>query len=201
MAVGNGLRERSRERRRAAIEQAALRLFAERGYETTTLAQVAEAAEVSPRTVSLYFPSKLDLALSYPTAGTARLAAAVARRGEGGTTLDALSDWLHAEYRDFRDPLDQLGRMFEENPILRGAETLAMAHHKQQLTQSLADDLGREPGDVVVTLVGGAIDGVVAALLQMRPDRADSAETLDAAVLVMRAAFDASRAGGQPSRQ
>lgn len=81
MAVGNGLRERSRERRRAAIEQAALRLFAERGYETTTLAQVAEAAEVSPRTVSLYFPSKLDLALSYPTAGTARLAAAVARRG------------------------------------------------------------------------------------------------------------------------
>lgn len=76
-----------------------------------------------------------------------------------------------------------------------------MAHHKQQLTQSLADDLGREPGDVVVTLVAGAIDGVVAALLQMRPDRAGSAETLDAAVLVMRAAFDASRAGGQPLRQ
>jgi AcrR family transcriptional regulator len=194
MAMGDGLRERSRERRRAAIEQAALRLFAERGYETTTLAQVAEAAEVSPRTVSLYFPSKLDLALSYPTAGTARLAETVAARGKGRTTLDALSDWLRAEYRDFRDPLDQLGRMYEENPILRGAETLEMARHKRQLTQSLADDLGREPGDVVVTLVGGAIDGVVAALLQMGPERADSVETLDAAVRVMRAAFDASRA-------
>ena len=132
-------------------------LFAEQGYETTTLAQVAERAEVSSRTVSLYFPSKLDLALSYPAAGTARLVELVSAREVGRSTLDALSDWLHAEYRDFRDNLDRLGRMFEANPILRGAQTRTMAHHKKQLTQSLAADLDRELNDAAVTLLGGAL--------------------------------------------
>ena len=191
--VSDGLRQRARERRHAAIEQAALCLFAERGYEVTTLAQVAEKAEVAPRTVSLYFPSKLDLAMSYPAAGTARLVERVSAREVGRSTLDALSDWLHAEYRDFRENLDRLGRMFEANPLLRGAQTRTMAHHKQQLTQSLAADLDREPDDAAVTLLGGAIDGVVAALLQIRPETAALATTLDAAVGIMRAAFDASR--------
>jgi AcrR family transcriptional regulator len=63
--MAESLRERSRTRRRAEIERAALWLFAERGYDATTVAQVAEAAEVSPRTVSLYFPSKHEHALSY----------------------------------------------------------------------------------------------------------------------------------------
>lgn len=192
--MSNGLRERSRERRHAAIERIALQLFAEYGYETTTLAQVAEAAEVSPRTVSLYFATKLDLALSYPTAAMARLAGCVAERSNGQSTLDAFDAWLRAEYRDFREPLDRLGRMFERNPILRGAETLEMVRHKHQLTQSIAGDLGREPVDVVVILVGGAIDGVVAALLQLRPEQVDSVKTLDAAMRVMRATVDASQA-------
>jgi hypothetical protein len=38
--------------------------------------------------------------------------------------------------------------MFEENQTLWGAETRTMARHKQQLTQSLAADLDREPDDV-----------------------------------------------------
>ena len=86
-----GLRERSRARRRSEIESAALRLFAERGYDGTTVAQVAEAAEVSPRTVSLYFPSKLDLALSYIADSARRLSAACAGRGPGRSTLDVLN--------------------------------------------------------------------------------------------------------------
>src|ERR1700678_372370 len=89
-----GLRERSKARRRAAIIRAAYELFAERGYDATTVADIAEAAEVSPRTVAMYFPAKQDIALSRFSDGVAGLTDAIRDRRPGETAHDAFGRWL-----------------------------------------------------------------------------------------------------------
>src|SRR6266852_1085946 len=84
-----GLRERKKQRTRETIARAARELFAERGYHATTLPDIAEAADVSTRTIFAYFPSKEDILFSDFALMKDALAQALAERPEG---QDALED-------------------------------------------------------------------------------------------------------------
>src|SRR3954467_12797148 len=81
MAVG--LRELKKQRTRELIAETARRLFAERGFERVTVAEIARAAEVSEQTVFNYFPTKEDLVYWRLEAFEDELLSAVRERAAG----------------------------------------------------------------------------------------------------------------------
>jgi len=87
-----GLRERKRQRTHQTISAAAIALFLERGYDSVSIAEIADAAEVSRRTLFAYFPTKDDLVLHRFADHEDEPARTVRDRAPDQTPLDALHD-------------------------------------------------------------------------------------------------------------
>ena len=135
-AERSGLRERSKARRRRHILHTALRLFAERGYDKTSIADIADAAEVAPRTVTGYFPSKLDFITEWPAEAERRLIAlGLSEPGIG--FLDLVDKWWRAAREDVDTQEAALTRaMALSNP---GIVAMAEAEVSRRFS---ADELG-----------------------------------------------------------
>lgn len=118
----SGLRERSKARRRRHILHTALRLFAERGYDSTSIADIADAAEVAPRTVTGYFPSKLDFITEWPAEAERRLIA-LGRDEPGIGFLELIDRW----WRDARGDVDTQEAALTRAMALRNPGIVAMA--------------------------------------------------------------------------
>ncbi|MCE7884331.1 MAG: TetR family transcriptional regulator [Actinobacteria bacterium ATB1] len=100
---GAGLRERKKERIREAIEMAALDLFEQRGFDGTTLEDVAAAADIAPRTFFHYFPSKEDVVLSDYGRRLGRIAEVLADAPAGDPPVRALRAAFSEVARDYED--------------------------------------------------------------------------------------------------
>src|SRR3954466_13195783 len=87
-APTEGLRARKKRVARQAIAATARRLFAERGFDAVTVAEVAAAADVSEKTVFNHFPTKEDLAFAGREQGLTRLVAHITERAPGTSVLD-----------------------------------------------------------------------------------------------------------------
>jgi AcrR family transcriptional regulator len=181
--TGDSLRERSKARRREAILTAAYELFAEQGFDATSIADIAEAAEVSPRTVTLYFPSKLELAMAHFNAFIDGLAGALHARPEGQGALDTVEQWLRQQ-ADTQDEFDQLHvRMLQANPQLKGLCGGRLADAIQDGARLLAEEQGRRPDDFAPRILAATVASVIGELMH-RSEPGD----LETAMAFLRAA-------------
>src|SRR3954451_3114707 len=137
-----GLRARKKEQTRRLIADTARRLFAERGFEAVTVAEVARAADVAEKTVFNYFTTKEDLFYSGMEAFEERLLDAVRDRARGETVLAALRRFVltgpqggiglsHAETDDqaATERLRTITRVITDSPALLARERHVLARY------------------------------------------------------------------------
>lgn len=122
MTTEMGLRESKKQETRQLISDHATRLFIERGFERTTIAEIAAAARVAKKTVTNYFPRKEDLALDHHEAFTEGLARAVAERAPDEEPLAALGRTFRAALLEHNPVVGFTGtafaRMIADSPTL-----------------------------------------------------------------------------------
>jgi AcrR family transcriptional regulator len=157
-----GLRERKRMRTMAAIQQAAFRLFAEQGYDATTVEQIAAAAEVSPATFFRYFPAKEDL-VGTDEFDPMLLDTLAARPAEEDVVTA-----MRATIRELVPLLEQGGEsVLARFRLVAGSNRLGaqlwMGYRRNvdSLAETLARRLGRDPDDLEVRVAASAVVGAL----------------------------------------
>ncbi|MEK6253026.1 MAG: TetR/AcrR family transcriptional regulator [Actinomycetota bacterium] len=170
--VRPGLRERKKQKTRETIIEIALELFAERGYEETTIAEIADVAEVSPRTIFAYFPSKEDILFCDTPEIQERLAQVLRDRPEGATALDALRDFIAGSLSpDSNEARNEAlrRRIVAGNETLRRNGRARLAGFEQLMAEAIAVDLHAGPGDIRPRMVAAALVAAFSAIQDHDP--------------------------------
>ncbi len=153
VAVELDRRERRKLRTREAIQNAAFELFAERGYRETTIAAIAERADVAPRTVTVHFPTKEELLFDFEPFGLESLTERLRSRQPGETALEALREWMATTMTTVEYVNGQLdekfwqrralrARVIRAEPELRGRARAGYYEFERVLAEAIGDDLG-----------------------------------------------------------
>jgi AcrR family transcriptional regulator len=185
MAAGNeGLRERKKRATRDAIATTARRLFAQRGFDAVTVAEIAVAADVSEKTVFNHFATKEDLVFAGGDTRLAQLQAAIAQRPPGTSVLDvfransaAMLDVVAAGEGDDRLVVPRIVR---DSPTLQKRLAAGWEDEAATLAAVVAEATGADADDLVPAVVARTL-----------------AWTL---ITIFRAAFDGLLAGEDPEQ-
>jgi AcrR family transcriptional regulator len=146
-----GLRETKKLRTRQDIADRALELFAVRGFDRVTVAEVAAAAGVSEKTVFNYFPTKEDLVYDEAPARQAALVHAIGSRSPGESIVSALQRLQERDCtRLCSTGFATFARIIEESPALRAKELEVMAQFTEVLARAIAADLGCHEADAKI---------------------------------------------------
>ena len=171
MAAAVGLRERKKQQTRELIADAARGLFADRGFDAVTVAQVARAANVSEVTVFNYFPTKEDLFYGGMHFFEETLLESVRSRAPGVSVLDAfrrpvLEGLKRLAADETAATISAAGNLIAASPALEAHEREIVARYTRLLADQLAEEAGFKPGDVEAIAVASALMGVQRALVE-----------------------------------
>jgi AcrR family transcriptional regulator len=198
MNLQPGLRERKKQRTRETIARAAHELFAERGYHATTLPDIAEAADVSTRTIFAYFPSKEDILFSDFAAMKDALAQALAERPEGEEALETVREFILFSHGTEKSELDkQLGRCVESDETLRSHLRARLAQVEDVIAAAIAKDIGAPENDLRPHVVAASLTAAFIVLSERggsgaKPQSpADVAAQIDPVIAFLRGGLDA----------
>jgi AcrR family transcriptional regulator len=189
-----GLRERKKARTKRAIVEAALDLTRERGFAAATIPLIAERADVAPRTVSTWFPSKDDIILEATPMRIERLRRHM-REGEGDV-IDRLRSWAEEESRFSDEGADDISAMRREaialDPHLQAREREQMDTALQAIQTAAAKTLGQNASDFGPRAFAAATIGVLQTIRDSQ-DRDATPNALDRTFSFLRAGLDALR--------
>ena len=141
-----GLRERRKQEARQAISDAAMALFAARGFDEVTISQVADVAGVSKMTVTNYFPRKEDLVFDRAEMLIRSLADAVAARSPGEGLLAAIR-------RDYAERI-AAGDVTLGPPTATFARMVRSSHALTSRAREIADLREQALGDAIAAETG-----------------------------------------------
>src|SRR5215212_2244103 len=146
--VAGGLRERHKHRTRIALRDAAIDLFLDRGFDATTVEDVAAAVDVSPRTFFRYFPTKSDVVVLPYVELFDRWEDLVSAAPAGRPLIDVLRDASHLvtdAYEHDSEFWDRHQQAVTTDLGLGSAMLQTQAQLQQRATIALASRLGLDP--------------------------------------------------------
>src|ERR1700746_1998141 len=157
-------RQKRRKRRtRQAIQKAAFELFAERGYRETTINDIADRAEVAPRTVTVHFPAKEELLLEAEPFTLDSLSERLSARRPHESALEALRDWMATTMTEVEANGSEIdGRFWERRalrahiinnePELRGRSRASYYPFERALSEAIGQDIGQSGNSLMPRL-------------------------------------------------
>ncbi|KAA2253969.1 TetR family transcriptional regulator [Solihabitans fulvus] len=198
-----GLRERKKLRTRQAISDAAVTLFLAAGFDHVSVAEVAEAAEVSRRTLFAYFPTKEDLVLHRFADHEDEPARVVRARPDGQPPLDALHEHLldRLAHRDANTGLSDDPEVMAFHRLLTDTPSLGarLLEYLDRGVRTLADALAGSGDDLTTRLAAVQVISVQRVLAEDNVRAITGGATADdrypVAVAAADHAYDLLRAG------
>jgi AcrR family transcriptional regulator len=163
-----GLRERKKERTRRALVEAAVEMFEHKGYDETTIAEIAAAADVSPRTFFSYFPTKEDLLFADTEARLSIAVAEIDARRPGDRPADVLLRTVRRIAESGAMDSDLLSRLAPARvrlvlatPALRGRAFQRLFAGQRLLARHLHAAFPDELDEVSAAAIVGALVGAL----------------------------------------
>ncbi|QQM40770.1 TetR/AcrR family transcriptional regulator [Streptomyces liliifuscus] len=161
--MAEGLRERKKRETRQRISDIATGLFLEHGFVTVTMAEVADAADVSVNTVYNYFPAKEDLFFDRSKGVVDRLSRWVRARRVGESAAGAVLRELREEVEAVSPRVglmagyDRFMRVIHDAPALRSRLWSLQQEVHDDLEATLREETGADPDDPTPGLMAGQI--------------------------------------------